>query len=63
MENKEYDIWIPLFFGSIVYNQAIVYKRWNFLNIVYMIVIDQCNQIAYKTKSNYSCCCDASVQV
>ena len=31
-------------FGSIVYNRAIVYKRYNFLKVVvHVIIIDQCN--------------------
>ena len=38
---------IHYMFGSIVYNQVIVYKRQNFLKVVvHMIFIDQCNKTA-----------------
>ena len=38
------------FFGSIVYNSAIVYNRQNFLKVaVHMIIIDQYNQTARYT--------------
>ena len=36
-----------IMFGSIVYSQAIVYQRQNFLKaVLYVIIIDQCNQTA-----------------
>ena len=52
-----YSLEVPPFrevlIGSVVYNQAIVYKCQNFLKVaVHLIIVDQSNQTALLSKSS-----------